>query len=133
MTSKGIDGDFTAVDTAMLNRYFGDYYNRRGQAGTNAQQRNLLPLFNFLQHEYNHGHPYTDALNRYAEVKGKPQTLSAEFVEDLLNVTGGGKHATTKQRATMRLSGFSAARESGGRNFSAWSCMACLAISSGTP
>lgn len=106
MTGKGICGDFTAVDTAMLNRYFRDYYNKRGQAGTNAQQRNLLPLFNFLQHEYNHGHPYTDGLNRYAEVKGKPQTLSAEFVEDLLTVTGGGKardFETARDHAMIRI------------------------------
>ena len=45
MTAQGIDGDFAAVDTATLNRYFRDYYRRHGQGGTNAQQRNLLPLF----------------------------------------------------------------------------------------
>jgi site-specific recombinase XerD len=75
----------------MLNRYFRDYFDRRGQGGTNAQQRNLLQLFNFLQREYGHPHPYTDDLNRYAEVKGRPKTLAADFVSELLEVTGGGK------------------------------------------
>jgi hypothetical protein len=35
-------------------------------------QRNLIQLFNFLQRERGHPSPYTDALNRYAEVKGRP-------------------------------------------------------------
>lgn len=91
MTTNGITGDFTVVDTAMLNRYFRDYYREHGQGGTNAQQRNLLPLFKFLLEEYGHPHPYTSKLNRYTEVKGKPKTLSREFVDDLLEVTGGGK------------------------------------------
>ncbi|HXL89459.1 MAG TPA: site-specific integrase [Streptosporangiaceae bacterium] len=91
MAAKQTDGDFTRVDTAMLNRYFRDYYNEHGQGGTNAQQRNLLQLFKFLQSEYNHPHPYTEKLNRYAEVKGKPQTLSGEFIDDLLDVTGAGR------------------------------------------
>lgn len=90
MTAQDIDGDFTVVDTAMLNRYFRDYYREHGQGGTNAQQRNLLPLFNFLQEECD-PHPYTPKLNRYTEVKGKPKTLSGDFVNDLLEVTGGGK------------------------------------------
>ena len=54
MTANGIDGGFTAVNTALLNRYFRDYYRKRGQGGTNAQQRNLLQLFNFVQIEYGH-------------------------------------------------------------------------------
>jgi hypothetical protein len=54
MTVQDIDGDFTVVDTAMLNRYFRDYYREHGQGRTNAQQRNLLPLFKFLQEEYGH-------------------------------------------------------------------------------
>jgi site-specific recombinase XerC len=32
-----------------------------------------------------------EGLNRYAELKGRPKTLGAEFVGDLLEVTGGGK------------------------------------------
>ncbi|HZR50777.1 MAG TPA: site-specific integrase [Streptosporangiaceae bacterium] len=106
MTEQHIDGDFTMADTATLNQYFRDYYRRRGQGGTNAQQRNLLQLFNFLQREYGHPHPYTDELNRYTEVKGKPQTLSADFVSDLLDVTGGGKardFETARDHAMIRI------------------------------
>jgi site-specific recombinase XerD len=91
MEAHDIHGDFTVVDTVMLNGYFRDYFNSRGQGGTNAQQRNLLQLFNFLQREYGHPHPYTADLNRYAEVKGRPKTLAADFVSELLEVTGGGK------------------------------------------
>jgi len=91
MTCEGIEGDFTVVDTPMLNRYFRDYFRKHGQGGTNAQQRNLLPLFKYLQEEDGHPHPYTSKLNRYTEPKGKPKTLSGDFVSDLLEVTGGGK------------------------------------------
>jgi hypothetical protein len=59
MTANDIEGDFTAVDTAMLNRYFRDYHREHGQGGTNAQQRNLLPLFKFLNEELRHPHPHT--------------------------------------------------------------------------
>jgi len=90
MTAHDIDGDFMVVDTAMLNRYFRDYHREHGQGGTNAQQRNLLPLFKFLQDEHGHPHPYTPKLNRYAEVKAKPKTLSSGLVDDLLEATGGG-------------------------------------------
>jgi integrase/recombinase XerD len=106
MAANGIDGDFTRVDTAMLNRYFRDYYNERGQGGTNDQQRNLLQLFKFLQSEYDHPHPYTEKLNRYAEAKGKPQTLSGEFIDDLLEVTGGGRardFESARDQAIIRI------------------------------
>jgi integrase/recombinase XerD len=106
MTEKGIDGDFTTVDTAMLNRYFRDYYQRHGQGGTNAQQRNLLPLFKFLQEEHGHPHPYTSKLNRYTEIRGRPKTLSGDFVSDLLDVTGSGKardFETARDHALIRI------------------------------
>ena len=46
MTANGLDGDFTTVDTALLNRYFREYQQARGQGGTHTQQRNLIQLFN---------------------------------------------------------------------------------------
>ena len=76
MTANGIDGDFTVVDTAMLNRYFREYYLEHGQGGTHTQQRNLIQLFNFLERERGAATPYKDGLNRYAAVKGRPKTLS---------------------------------------------------------
>jgi hypothetical protein len=91
MADQGIDGDFTAADTRVLNRFFREYYQDHGQGGTHTLQRNLIQLFNFLEKEYRHPSPYTDRLNRYAEVKGRPQTLAAQFVDDLLEVTGGGR------------------------------------------
>ena len=33
MTATGIDGDFTALDAATLNRYFREYYLAHGQGG----------------------------------------------------------------------------------------------------
>jgi site-specific recombinase XerD len=91
LTAQEIDGDFTACDTAVLNRYFREYYLEHGQGGTHTLQRNLIQIFNFLARERDHPTPYTDGLNRYAEVKGRPKTLGADFVDDLLEVTGGGK------------------------------------------
>jgi hypothetical protein len=88
LTANGIDGDFTVVDTALLNRYFREYYLEHGQGGTHTLQRNLIQLFNFLERERGFASPYTDGLNRYAAVKGRPKTLSAGFVDDLLEVTG---------------------------------------------
>jgi site-specific recombinase XerD len=89
LTARGIDGDFTVVDTSLLNRYFREHYLERRQGGTHTLQRNLIQLFGFLARERGHPSPYTDGLNRYAEVKGRPKTLGAEFVDDLLEVTGG--------------------------------------------
>ena len=91
MTANKIDGDFTAADTALLNRYFRDYYLQHGQGRTHTAQRNLIQPFNFLERERGSAPPYTDALNRYAAVKGRPKTLSGEFIDDLLGVTGGGR------------------------------------------
>jgi integrase/recombinase XerD len=93
MTSQKppMEGDFTACDTRVLNRFFRDYHQAHGQGGTNTKQRNLRHLFSWLEAEYDHPHPYTDDLNRYAPVKVKPSTLSLDFLKDLLEVTGGGK------------------------------------------
>jgi len=45
MTGKKIDGDFTACDTALLNRFFRDYNAAHTRGGTNTKQRNLRHLF----------------------------------------------------------------------------------------
>jgi len=106
LTANGIHVDFTAVSTALLNRYFREYYLEHGQGGTHTLQRNLIQLFNFLAREREHPTPYTDALNRYAEVKGRPKTLGAEFVDDLLEVTGSGRardFETARDHAIIRI------------------------------
>ena len=59
----------------------------RGQGGTHTLQRNLIQLFNFLYRERGNPSPYKEGLNRYAEVKGRPKTLAADFIDDLLEVT----------------------------------------------
>jgi site-specific recombinase XerD len=49
-------------------------------------------LFNFLENERGFASPYSgDGLNRYAPVKGRSKTLSTDFIDDLLEVTGGGR------------------------------------------
>lgn len=106
MTANHVSGDFTEADTYMLNRYFREYYMEHGQGGTHTLQRNLLQLFNFLEHEREHPSPYTDRLNRYAPPKGRPKTLSGEFVDDLLEVTGGGRardFETARDHAVIRI------------------------------
>jgi site-specific recombinase XerD len=106
MTASKIDGDFTVIDTAVLNRYFRDYYLEHGQGGTHTAQRNLIQLFNFLERERGSTTPYQDGLNRYAAVKGRPKTLSGEFIDDLLEVTGGRRardFETARDHAIIRI------------------------------
>jgi site-specific recombinase XerD len=83
--------DFTGCDTAVLNRFFRAFYESHSQGGTNTKQRNLRHLFTWLEGTHGYPHPYTSALVRYAPVKGRPSTLSGDFIQDLLEVTGGGK------------------------------------------
>jgi hypothetical protein len=45
MTENDIDGDFTACDTDLLNRFFADYRKSHTQGGTNTRQRNLHHIF----------------------------------------------------------------------------------------
>jgi site-specific recombinase XerD len=106
MTTSEMDGDFTVCDTGLLNRFFRDYHAAHGQGGTNTKQRNLRHLFTWLEAEYDHPHPYTDDLNRYAPVKTRPSTLSLDFIRDLLAVTGGGKaksFADIRDHALIRV------------------------------
>jgi integrase/recombinase XerD len=91
MGKQKIEKDFTGCDTAVLNRFFRWYYDTYGQSGTNTKQRNLRHLFSWLAAVYDHPHPYTDQRARYAPVQGRPSTLTVEFIQDLLEATGGGK------------------------------------------
>jgi len=106
MTASGLDGDYTTCDTEVLNRFFRDYHAAHGQGGTNTKQRNLRHLFTWLETAYDHPHPYTDDLNRYAPVKTKPSTLSLDFIRDLLAVTGNGRSkdfADIRNHALIRV------------------------------
>jgi hypothetical protein len=62
MTAKGIEGDYTVADVALLNRFFRDYFREHGQGGTHTMQRNLIQLFNYLGRELNHPTPYASGL-----------------------------------------------------------------------
>ena len=55
----------------------------------------LIQLFNFLYRERGNPSPYKEGLNRYAEVKGRPKTLAADFI----NTSG----TTPTVRSTHRL------------------------------
>ena len=106
MTDHDVDGDFTACDTALLNRFFRDYHDAHTRGGTNTKQRNLRHLFTWLEADYDHPHPYTDELSRYAASAGRPSTLSADFIKDLLAVTGGGhgkSFADVRDHALIRV------------------------------
>ena len=91
MTRCEIDADFTGCDAATLNRFFASYLAGHGQGGTNTKQRNLRHLFTWLEDAYDHPHPYTADLHRYSPAKARPSTLAREFVDDLLEITGGGR------------------------------------------
>ena len=73
MTGEKIAGDFTACDTAVLNRFFRDYNATHSRGGTNTKQRNLRHLFTWLETEYDHPHPYTDELR----ARGAPAYVPA--------------------------------------------------------
>jgi len=106
MTASGLDGDFTVLDVATLSRYFREYYLAHGQGGTHTLQRNLIQLFNYLEHKRGFASPYSGALNRYTPVKGRPKTLSAYFIDELLEVTGGGRardFETARDHAIIRI------------------------------
>ncbi|WP_328755053.1 site-specific integrase [Streptomyces sp. NBC_00269] len=92
MTQQGMEEDFTGLDTATLNLFFRAYFEEHEQGGTNTVQRNLRPFFSWLEGEFDTANPYRDKnLQRYSPPVGvKPKTLSAEFVGDLLKVTGNG-------------------------------------------
>jgi integrase/recombinase XerD len=87
----GIDGDFTACDAAMLNRFFADYRKAHTQGGTNTRQRNLHHLLHLAGKAYGHPDPWNGGLVRYGPGKNRPSTLAEEFIRDLLVVTGGGR------------------------------------------
>jgi integrase/recombinase XerD len=106
MTGQDNDGDFTVCDTALLNRFFSDYFAGHGQGGTNTRQRNLRHLFTWLEKAYGHPHPYTDDLNRYSPVQTRPSTLAQEFIADMLKITGGGQahdFARARDHAMIRM------------------------------
>lgn len=94
LTRTGADPteDFTACDVHTLNRFFADYYATHTPGGTTTLQRNLWPLFAWLEDEYDYPNPWRDRrFQRYSAPAGtRPQTLSADFIADLLRVTGGG-------------------------------------------
>lgn len=124
MTANGIEGDFTEADTALLNRYFREYYLEHGQGGTHTLQRNLLQLFNFLEQERDHPNPYTTGgLNRYAAVKGRPKTLSAEPTSSTTSwrYPAAARPGTSPPPGITQSSGSCARRASAAANCSAWS------------
>ncbi|MEU0134728.1 site-specific integrase [Streptomyces sp. NPDC006296] len=87
--------DFTQCDAPALNVFFRAHYDGgkgERQGGTHTLQRNLRPFFKWLSEEYDHPNPYDDSrLQRYAHPTDvRPTTLSEEFIQDLLQVTGNG-------------------------------------------
>jgi hypothetical protein len=91
MTRTELRTDFTGCDTATLNSFFCSYFGEHGQGGTSTKQRNLRHLFTWLQFTYDHPHPYTDELQRYAPAGKRPVTLDTEVIRALLEITGGGR------------------------------------------
>jgi integrase len=91
MRENSIDGDFTACDTAMLNRFFAEYRRAHTQGGANTRQRNLHHLFKWLAKVHGHPDPWADDdLVRYGPADVPPSTLSMDLIRELLELTGGG-------------------------------------------
>lgn len=94
MAEKDIDGDFTACDTEVLNRFFADYRRSHTQGGTNTRQRNLHHIFKWLAKVHGHPDPWTEDLVRYGPADVPPSTLSKEVITDIFDVTGNGEATT---------------------------------------
>lgn len=112
---------FLGVETATLNRHLRWWYetfdvpkSQDGKGGytggTNTQSRNLRALFSYLAEEYEHPNPYQDPkLHNYAApALGKPKTLSEDFINDTLQVTGNGSprvrdFETVRDHALLRV------------------------------
>ena len=121
MTEAGLSGDFTSLDVATLNKFFRWYYQEHDvpksqdgkggyTGGTNTLQRNLRPLFKFLEDEYEHTNLYRHPkFHRYSAPElGKPKTLSEEFIQDVLKATGNGSSRvrdfeTVRDHAIIRV------------------------------
>ena len=82
MTSRNSTGTSPPATRGLLNRFFRDYNAGHTRGGTTTKQRNLRHLFTWLEAGYDHPHPYTDDLNRYAPAAGRPSTPSAHFEEE---------------------------------------------------
>ncbi|MEV5015379.1 site-specific integrase [Streptomyces sp. NPDC053782] len=106
---------FTDVDVHVLNRHLRWWYETRDvpksqdgkggyTGGTNTQSRNLRALFVYLAEEYGHPNPYADPKrhNWAAPQLGKPKTLSAEFVRDVLTLTAWGHDPERREFETVR-------------------------------
>jgi integrase/recombinase XerD len=92
MSEQGIDADFTACDTEILNRFFAWYRQTHSQGGTNTRQRNLHHLFKWLARKVGTPDPWADPdLVRYSPSEVSPATLHQECISDLLKVTGDGR------------------------------------------
>jgi integrase/recombinase XerD len=106
MTKRDIDEDFTACDTATLNKFFGDYFRTHTQGGTNTRQRNLHHLFKWLAKTRHHPDPWTPELVRYGPADVPPSTLAMELISELLATTGGGSataFADIRDHAIIRM------------------------------
>jgi hypothetical protein len=57
---------------------------------------------NFLERERGFASPYTDGLNRYAGVKGRPKTLPLSSSMTCLRSLGAGEPGTSRRPVTMR-------------------------------
>jgi len=102
MTASGISGDFTVVDTAMLNRYFREYFLDHGQGGTHTQQRNLIQLFSYLERERGAPSPYKDGLNGTRPSKGGPRRWTRGSSTNCSRSQGAGGPGTSRRPATTR-------------------------------
>ncbi|MEU9705104.1 site-specific integrase [Streptomyces sp. NPDC047981] len=121
MTQAGVERPFTACDVQLLNRFFRWWYETKDvpksqdgnggyTGGVNTTQRNLRALFLYMAEEYDHLNPYLDPkFHRYAAPQlGKPKTLSEEFVNDCLEITGNGSpkvrdFQTVRDHAMIRV------------------------------
>jgi len=104
LTKTGFAGDFAAVDTETLNRYFATYHETHHQGGTVTKQGNLRVFCRWLAEESDSADPYIDpALNRYTRPVEPPPLLDADLISGLLRVTAGRDARSLRDNAIIRL------------------------------
>lgn len=95
LVKNRFDGGYEDVTVDQYNGFMTAYLKTHSLGGTVTKQGNLRPFLAYIAEEYDveniwdHKHR-----NRYSRGDQKPPILAEEILEDLLEVTGGGRART---------------------------------------
>jgi hypothetical protein len=125
MTANGIDGDFTVVDTAMLNRYFREYYLEHARAGRTPSSVTSSSCSTSWSASGGSPPRTRTGSTGMRRSRGARRRCPVSSSMTCLRSPEAGGRGTSRQRAITRSSASCAARASAGWNYSVWSCTPC--------